>query len=397
MKAIPVLLLIFLFAGCKNKAVKIAKDDSGYYTCSMHTHIVLHAPGKCPICGMGLVFRKISMQLGNDEIQLTNQQIKLSNISVDTIRYSVSGNRIQLTGTLNFDQAKTTAISSRVAGRIEKLYFKDEGGYVSKGDKLYDLYSEDLNNAKKEYLLILGKKSTLDNSVIDFDQLIRSARNKLLLWGMSESQVQHLTASKDVGVTTSIYSNSDGYITSLDVAEGDYVMEGGSVLHLADLSTIWVEAPVYSSELYKIEKNAVAEVQVPGADQKFINERIEFVTPEVNPGTRIDLIRISIPNRSSGLKPGMAALITISNPGYSMISLPIDAVLRDGKGATIWLKTGNNTFKYRMVDVGTDNGDRIEIKSGLTDGDVVVTTGAYLLNSEYIFKNGADPMSGMKM
>jgi len=397
MKAIPILLLILFFECCKNKEAKITKDDDGYYTCSMHTQIILHAPGKCPICGMGLVFRKTTRQLDNDEIQLTNQQIKLSNISVDTIRNNMSGNQIQLTGTLNFDQKKTTAISSHVMGRIEKLYFKEEGRYVSKSDKLYDLYSEDLNNAKKEYLLILGKKSTLDNSVIDFDQLIRSAKNKLLLWGMTEQQVQHLAAAKETGVTTSIYSNSYGYITSLDVKEGDYVMEGGSVLHLADLSTIWVEAQVYSSELYKIEKNAVAEAQVPGVNQKFIDEKIEFVNSEVNPDTRINLLRLSIPNRNRELKPGMPAFIIIKNPKHSMISLPIDAVLRDGKGATIWVKTGNNTYKYRMVTVGIENGDRIEIKSGLRGGDVVVTTGVYLLNSEYIFKNGANPMSGMKM
>ena len=394
MKAASVLLLVFLFVSCKNKQGKITKVEDIYYTCSMHPQIMKLAPGKCPICGMELIPVKNSKSANKDEIRLTEEQIKLSNISVDTIHNGMLGNQLILTATINFDQAKITAISSRIMGRVEKLYFKNVGDYVKKGDKLYDLYSEDLNNAKKEYQLAIEKKSTLDNSIIDFEQIIRSAKNKLLLWGLTESEIQHLSALNDPGLTTSIYSNANGYITALDVKEGEYVMEGGSIAHLADLSTLWVEAQVYNTELSSIEKNAIAEVQV---GQNIFKGKIEFINSEVNPDTRINLVRISIPNTDNKLKPGMPAYVTIKNPAHNMLSLPIDAVLRDGKGATVWLMTGYCSFKNRMVEVGMETGDKIEIKSGLMDGDVVVITGAYLLNSEFIFKNGANPMSGMKM
>jgi Cu(I)/Ag(I) efflux system membrane fusion protein len=403
MKPIHILLpLLLLMAACKGKqqpkVTMVAKADTvTVYTCSMHPQIIRYQPGNCPICGMTLIQASTSKSIGNDEIQLTNQQIQLGNIVADTIHSSMLGNPVTLTATLNFDQKEITAISSRVMGRIEKLYFKSQGDYVKKGDKLYDLYSEDLNNAKSEYILVIEKKATLDNSVIDFDQLIRSAKNKLLLWGLSESQIQQLATSKKAGTTTSFYSNEKGSITSLDVKEGDYVMEGGAILHLTDLSTLWVEAQLYSSEQYKINKAATAEVQIPEMGRKPFNGKIEFLNSELTPGTRINLMRISIPNNNNELKPGMAAYVTITNPKHNMLSLPIDAVLRDGNTATIWVMRGDRVFKNVMVDVGMENGDRIEIKSGLMDGDVVVITGTYLLNSEYIFKKGANPMAGMKM
>ena len=105
-----------------------------------------------------------------------------------------------------------------------------------------------------------------------------------------------------------------------------------------------------------------------------------------------------MPNPGNQLKPGMSAYVTIQNQeANSSLSLPVNAVLRDSKGASVWIKTGNNTFRNKMVTVGVENDQRIQIKSGLQIGDVVVTSGAYLINSEFIFKNGADPMAGMKM
>ncbi len=330
-------------------------------------------------------------------IKLSDQQVQLGNIQTDTINSGMLGDKIILTATLNIDQMKTTSISARVMGRIEKLYFKNIGDYVKKGDRLFDLYSEELNNAKQELVLALDQKNTLDNSIIDFNQLIQSAKYKLLLWGMSEAQVQQLVTTKKTTPTTTFFSNASGYITMLELKEGDYTMEGSTVMRLADLSTVWAEAQVYSSQLSQIDRSGIAEVQIPDMPGKKINGKIEFINPEINPDTRINLVRVSIPNPGNQLKPGMSAYVFLKSRQHSMLSLPIDAVLRDGKGATVWIQTGKNTFKNRMVEVGMETGERIEIKSGLKEGDIIVISGAYLINSEYIFKNGANLMGGMKM
>jgi Cu(I)/Ag(I) efflux system membrane fusion protein len=333
-----------------------------------------------------------------DEIKLSEQQIQLGNIHTDTIRNGTIGDQVVLTATLNFDQMKSSSISSRVMGRVEKLYFKNLGDHVKKGSPLYDVYSEELNNAKQEYLLVLDKKNVFANeTIIDFDQLLQSAKNKLLLWGMSEGQLQELAKNRRATPTTTFYSPTSGYITTLDIREGDYVMEGGTIVKLADLSSLWAEAQVYTSQLASIDRSSIAMVQLPDFDGKEIKGKIEFVNPEINPDTRINLIRVSIPNAGNLLRPGMPAYVLLKSPPHNTLTLPIDAVIRDGKGATVWIQTAGKTFKTVMVQTGLESGDRIEIKSGLRVGDIVVISGAYLLNSEYIFQKGTNPMSGHDM
>ncbi|MBN8674328.1 MAG: efflux RND transporter periplasmic adaptor subunit [Chitinophagales bacterium] len=385
--------LLFVLASCKNKN-KIAADPDIYYTCSMDPQVVEYKPGKCPICKMDLTPVKKKNGENKDELQLSEQQIQLGNIKTDTIRNGAIGDQLVLTATLNFDQMKTTSVSSRVMGRVERLFYKNMGDYVKTGSPLYEIYSEDLNNAKQEYILALDKKKTFAaETVIDFDQLIQSARNKLLLWGLNETQITALAQSKKTSSTTTFYSTAGGYITQLDIREGDYVMEGGTIVKLADLSTLWAEAQVYTSQMAEINTSSMAVVQLPDFDNKEIKGRIEFVNPEINPDTRINLIRISIPNPGNQLKPGMPAYVVLKSPQRNTLTLPIDAVIRDGKGATVWVETGKNTFKSVMVQAGLESGDRIEIRSGLKEGDIVVLTGAYLLHSEYVFKKGADPMA----
>lgn len=391
------LLSILVLSACKNKNEKQTKSDV-YYTCSMDPQVIEYKPGKCPICKMELTPVKKSNGEKKDEIQLSEQQIQLGNIQTDTIRTGTIGDQLVLTASLNFDQMKASSVSSRVMGRIEKLYFKNMGDYVRTGAPLYDLYSEELNNAKQEYLLALDRKKAFTNeTAIDFDQLLQSAKNKLLLWGMSEAQIQELAKTKKATPVTTFYSTAGGYITQLDIREGDYVMEGGTIVKLADLSTLWAEAQVYTSQLSEIDLSGIATVQLPDMDGKEITGRIEFVNPEINPDTRINLIRVSIPNTGNQLKPGMPAYVVLKSRQRKTLTLPIDAVIRDGKGATVWIRTGEHSFKSKMVEVGLENDNRIEIKSGLSAGDVVVIAGAYLLHSEYIFKKGANPMEGHNM
>ena len=124
---------------------------------------------------------------------------------------------------------------------------------------------------------------------------------------------------------------------------------------------------------------------------------MSFVNPEIVAESRINLLRVSIPNVNRRFKSGMSAYVYLNGSNRSSLILPVDAVIRDSKGATVWINTGHNTFKSKMVEVGIETDSKIEIISGLLPGDLVVVTGAYLLNSEYIFKRGTNPMEGHKM
>jgi len=388
-------ILPFLLMACfskKQEALVASPADTVFYTCSMHPQVMLSKPGKCPVCGMELLVVHKQLSAVADELKLSDQQIKLANIKGDTLAKTFISEKTVLTATLNFNQMDVASINSRVMGRIERLYVKTTGSFINAGDKLYDLYSEDLNNAKQEYMLAWKKQQQMGTQGIDFKKLLQSARNKLVLWGLSADQINHLQENHAKELTTSFYSKTSGYITAVDIKEGDNIMEGAALFRTASLSTLWAEAQVYASQLAHIDRKGTATVTFPDIPGKTFSSSIAFVNPEINPDTRINLIRINIPNPNQLLQPGMPAYVSISNTSKSAYTLPIDAVIRTGDKSMVWIQVAPNTYKTRMVETGMETDDRIEIKSGLTAGDIVITQGVYLLNSEYIFKNGVSPM-----
>ncbi|MEP7256586.1 MAG: efflux RND transporter periplasmic adaptor subunit [Ferruginibacter sp.] len=392
---IIILLGLIVFNSCKTKKQNTAHSDE-YYTCSMHPQIMEDKPGLCPICHMDLIVVKRT-NTAADEISLNDEQIRLGNIQADTIRDGMIGDKTILTATLNSNETNVNSVSARIMGRIDRLYFKALGDYVAKGAHLYDLYSEELNNAKQEYLVVLEKQQTLDNSIIDFSRMVQSAKTKLLLWGMSEGQVNELARTKNATPRTAFFSSAAGFITELPVMEGQFVAEGTTIVRLTGLSSLWAEAQVYASELSGIDLTGTALVQIPDLPGKEWTGKVEFANPEIAADSRLNLIRITIPNNDGQLKPGMPAYVTIKNKNVTALTLPADAVLRDGKMNIVWMQTGKNIYKIKMVETGLESGGRIEIKSGIKNDDVIIIRGAYLLNSEYIFKKGANPMAGHDM
>ena len=392
--------LLLIISSCKEKTKEkaVPVNKNVYYTCSMHPQVHEDHPGNCPICGMKLIAVSLaSKPATTTEIHLSAEQIRLGNIQADTVGRGNIGSKLLLTGTLNFDQNELSSVNARVEGRVDKIYFKSVGDYVHKGDKLFDLYSEQLNNAKQEYINALEQESTIGNTLINYAALVESAKNRLSLWGMSSSQIKQLAASKTASTLTSFYSTEAGYITSFDVNEGDYVMEGGSIVQLANLATLWAEAQVYTTQMSSVNMNDKVTVQIPDLNNMDINGTIDFVNPEMNPGTRINLLRVTIQNKDNLLHPGMAAYLIINKRQHNSLTLPSEAVLTDSKGSTVWVQTKPGVYEIRMVTTGVEENDAVEITSGLNDGDVVVTSGAYLLNSEFIFEHGKNPMAGMKM
>jgi len=185
----------------------------------------------------------------------------------------------------------------------------------------------------------------LDNSIIDFTVLVQSAKNELILWGLTDAQIQALAFTKATTPVTSFYSPVAGYSTTLDIREGEYKMEDGTIVRITDLLTLWAKAQVYSFQLLQIDNNAVAPVQFPDLPDKKINGKIEFSNPELNSQSCINLLRVNVAKPGNILKLGMPAFVIIKGKHQNSLTLPPDAIIRTGTGASVWVQTGQVFFK----------------------------------------------------
>ena len=397
-----IVLIAVLFTACtqKPKASPAKATNKAYYTCSMHPQIHEDHPGNCPICGMKLIKVEVTgngMDMAANKIRLTATQIQLAGIETDTVREENLGSEKTLTGTVTTDENKAEELSARLAGRIQQLFVRTTGEKISVGQPVYSIYSEDLQEAEKEYLLAKQQQKVLHNPDVDYNQLISAAENKLQLWGLSLSQIRNITTSGKLSATTTILSKVSGTVSEIAVHEGDYVTEGMSILKTQALSDLWIEAQLYASETSNYKENDRVSVAFPDLGGQIISGKIEFINPELSDGSKIDLIRVSIPNPQGLIRPGMLAYISIASGKGHSLAVPVSAILTDGKGSLVWVKNTDGSFSARMIKPGDGNQNYAPVLSGLKAGDIVVTSGAYLLNSEAIFKNGGDNMAGMKM
>jgi Cu(I)/Ag(I) efflux system membrane fusion protein len=393
-----ILLFAVFFAACKHKPKPIVNQQNKvYYTCSMHPQVHEDHDGNCPICGMKLIKVEVTDAASANTITLNATQLQLAGIQTDTIREENTGSEKTLTGTVTTNENTAAEFSARLAGRVQQLFIRAIGEKVAIGQPVYSLYSEDLQEAEKEYLLAKQQQKVLHNPDVDYDQLISAAENKLKLWGLSTSQIKTLASTQKVSATTTILSNITGTISDIGVHEGDYVTEGMTILKTQGLNSLWVEAQLYASETGLYKENDLVNVSLSDLGGQVIRGKVEFMNPELSGSSKVALIRISILNTQGLIRPGMLANIAISGDGQRALAVPASAILTDGKGSMVWVKNTNGSFSPRMIKAGQGNQNYISIVSGLNAGDIVVTNGAYLLNSEAIFKNGSGNMAGMKM
>ncbi|MBL7914310.1 MAG: efflux RND transporter periplasmic adaptor subunit [Bacteroidia bacterium] len=377
---------ILLFASCKKNTHDEMAGPDEYFTCSMDPQVIENKAGNCPICHMKLIkVKRNNLKAG--QLKLSAQQIKLGNIEFDTIRMHDLAKEIVLTGKIAVDQNLTNSISSKVAGRIEKLEIRNSGDFIRKGQLLYEIYSEELASTQNEFILATQQASMSDN-------FSEAAKHKLLLYGMSEAQINKLRQSKEIYQYVPVYSSQDGFVSEISISEGSYVSTGTTLFRITSLNSLWVEVQVYMPYLPYISMGTEALISVPAAGEISFNGKVIFMDPQVQSSSRFVLARLEFANPSQNIKPGMLANIILQTEKKKSLTLPLNAIIQDSKGTNVWVRNSDGVFENRMVTVGMQNSREIEILEGLNENDVVVVQGAYLLNSEYVFKKGANPMEG---
>ncbi len=401
MKAfIYILISISLLMACSgNKNEEQAEHDHGVeapatkYTCPMHPSVIQDGPGKCPICGMDLVPKSQSSGDNND-LMLNESQIRLANVTTQKVGLQSIGQTVLINARLVVDQDYSEVISSRTAGRVERLFFKETGRMVEKGEPLYELYSESLLTLQKEYLLAKDQYETLGKTEARYESFLKASERKLLLYGLSKNQVEQLGKSKAAQQRVTFLAPSSGIITEINASEGQYLSEGGILYKIENINRLWLEAELYPQETSLVKMGDKINVRVSGYESSSVEAKVTFLSPEYRANTQITIMRAAIDNPDMKFKPGTQAQVLFNHSARKTLAIPTDAVIRDGKGTHVYVESDTNTFQPRMVKTGLEDFERVEITEGLMENEIVVVSGAYLLYSELVLKKGVSPMAG---
>jgi membrane fusion protein, copper/silver efflux system len=335
----------------------------------------------------------VAVKVASNELMLTESQIKLGNISSQVVKKQSIGQTLPVNARLVANEELTEVISARVTGRVEKLFVKESGRMINKGEPLYELYSETLLTFQKEYLLALEQHKTMKAVDNRYEEYLKSARKKLLLYGLTDKQIDRLNDTNDIQPRITFLATASGVVKEIKVAEGQYLNEGDALYQLENISKLWVEAELYPSELQYVKTGDRISIQVTGYNS-LTEATVIFLSPEYRSNTQVTVLRATLNNSTLQWKPGMQAQVFLKHSENTSLAIPTDAVIHDQRGTHVYIQTADYTFAPRMVKTGVENFDSVEITEGLKEGEIVVITGAYLLYSEIILKNGRDPMMG---
>ena len=363
------------------------------YTCPMHPNVIQDGPGKCPVCGMDLVPMK-SQEGESGDLMLTDSQLKLANVTTQKVAVRPIGQTLMLNARIVIDQQKSNVISSRVTGRIERLYHKESGRLIKKGEPLYDIYSELLLTLQQEYLLALQQYAELGKTEARYADFLKASENKLILYGLSRKQVEQLATSKTMQRSVTFVAPAGGIVSEVAAIEGQYVNEGDALYRIEDIETLWIEAEVYPSESKFVKPGDKIAVRVTGSESEETTVTVNFLSPEYQANSQIIVMRATLANPGLRFRPGMQAQVFLTHSSRTALAIPTDAIIRNGKGSHVYVQSAQNTFQPRMVTTGLEDFEQVEIISGLQEDEIVAVSGAYLLYSELILKKGTDPMAG---
>ncbi|HWR01249.1 MAG TPA: efflux RND transporter periplasmic adaptor subunit [Chlorobaculum sp.] len=405
--AIPLLILLLVLAAAgtgwfilQGKATtEQAVKGKQLYTCTMHPHIVRDKPGNCPICGMELV-KKISTtadagaSTGQNQpatlsrgVSLSPDQLVTANVATMEVKSEPIAKEIAAVGIVQYDQSRQAKVTAWTAGRIDKLNVNAIGASVSRERPIAELYAPDLVATQQEYLMALKSREQLRNSTVSSavetgETVVTSAKQRLRLFGLRESQIAELERSGKPSVNVAIYSPFNGVVIEKLVQQGQYVNTGDVLFNIADLSSVWVELEVYENQFRSLHVGQPVEIRSQSFPGTSLNGKVSLIYPFLDPKTRTVKVRVAMPNPGMKLKPEMFVNALIKVPLAEGIAVPVTAVMDSGKRQVVWVERSPGKFEPREVVVGDRAGDRIQILSGLTQGEKVVISGGYLIDSE---------------
>lgn len=383
--AVGILLGWVIFGGSSKNETdhnhEVVAETNQMWTCSMHPQIMQPEPGDCPICGMDLIPAEAGADgLTADQFKLTANAMSLANIQTSVVGDgSVEKGIIKLSGKIAENEEANAVQVSYFSGRIEQLYVSATGETVSKGQLLASIYSPELYAAQQELITAASIKNSQP-------ELYQAVRNKLKLWKLSESQINHIETTGKVQENVSVYATVSGTVTEKLVAQGDYVKQGEPLLKIANLNSVWANFDVYENQIDLIKKGQQVIVTAKAYPNKEFTGTVDFINPVLNTQTRTVTLRVVLDNKDLKFKPGMFVTANIEGglkKNEDVLTIPASAVLWTGKRSVVYLKTQPNqpVFEMQEVVLGNKIGDTYEVVDGVFVGNEIVTHGTFTVDA----------------
>ncbi len=350
-----------------------AEKEVLYWVAPMDPGFRRDEPGKSPM-GMELVPVYADEGSDGDAVHISAAVEQSLGVRTSKAERRSLFRKVEATGYVGFDESRVSQINLRTEGWIERLLVKNEGERVKKGQPLFEFYSPQLVNAQKEYVQAKRRNDA---------RLLSAAEEKLLALGMENTDIRRLAKTSKVSNTVQVLAPQDGTVTSLNVKEGMFVNPATEIMSLADLSSVWLRAEVFESQAAWVAESQSAEARLNYMPGEVFSGRVDYVYPVLDPTTRTLQVRLRFDNPGERLKPNMYARVTIfgkSHPGA--LSIPREALIRGQEVDRVVIALGKGSYTVYEVMTGIESGNWIEIIAGLDEGDVVVTSAQFLIDSE---------------
>lgn len=363
----------------------------------------------CPVCGSHVSQGETLVSeekvlyptepSGYAPILLSPQKMQLIGVKTSPVQRRPLTKVIRTVGRVTVDETRVHHIHPKVEGWVDEVYAKYEGDKVKKNEPLFSFYSPDFVTAQQEYLTALKmlKEQPKDadrETQSEAQSNLDSTRKRLLWWDVTEAQVEELERQGSPSKNLVLSSPIDGVVLEKHVFSGKYMERGRTFYKLADLSTIWVDADLYEYDLPIVQVGQVASVSLPSDPEKVYEGKVIYIAPFLKPATRTAVARLELPNSEYSLKPDMYVTAQIALDLGERLVAPSEAVLDTGVRKILFVSKGEGIFEPRDVSVGVKTEEGVEIKEGVKEGEVVVTSGNFLIDSESRLKSAIEGMGG---
>ncbi len=423
--------------------MEMVSEEQGeqLWTCSMHPHILEDEPGECPVCGMALVplsgggqegsakkspaaggereilFYRNPMnptisspvpakdEMGMDYVPVyadeANQAVDqgptvsinpvvVQNMNVQTavVERRDLNQEIRTVGYLEYDQERMVTVTTKYSGWVEKVYVNYVGEPVKKGQPLFEIYSPELVQTEQELLSAIQYAKKFDSTNAEAGRrasaLVDSARERLRYWDISSEQIDNLERTGEVFRTLQVVAPASGLVMKrMAGLEGMAVRPGMEVYHIADLRSIWLSVEVFEHQLAQIDIDSVAELELTYFPGEVFRGTVRYIEPEFSEATRTLRMKVEVPNPTGRLRAGMFGTVRFHpTAAQQALVVPTQAVLRTGQRSIVIVDLGEGSFAPREITTGHEGGGEVEVLEGLNEGDRIVTSSQFLIDSE---------------